>query len=955
MIAKETAKQTATQVTKGAYVLKEAYKGAVSAASWQYATENFNWGSLERFKGSLNYLVSRLAVQTLAGGQGGIVDNVANEEFWDEFLVECGRVGIEVGVKVMLEAALNKEIDEGIISALGQGLSKAILEKRNEQFKDSDKDMTKEELEGELKSVGNEKAALEVEWKELSAKDVSEMTSIEKKEWKSKRNELIKKLKQKTERLDALSTQIEIRISHQMQADSQGRLAYRRGESLNGIKRNITEEVAKRKDLDEGQKERLEKELKGALEEGYDLERLEAAGEGKDKWPLLEELSEQEKTAIKRGELRKDAEGFVRAGFNSNVQELKVRKELGAEADKEGLEGRDKERFVREGVRYYKQVKKKGLLSHQEAASEAGQAREKYLQARGDAYEAMTKMNRAKQEIATMGRGKAFALGVLTGAISAGLEKVSSKFGSPFDGAIINAGLTSIFYSAMVPDKYIFEQEIPLGDLQDEQSFEPAIERIQHSKGFLSKFRFYSNKITDTFTQANAQALSGGKADAVIYTDSETGLTRYGFKWRPSDSGSAVRDAQRWQTIAEEGVMAAMYDGYISSLHYQSVNNLRDVAKGWHNKPYVMTAKPPTWTQRQYLLNQAVEAGAGDIIRRSAIQDIGNIITGNATILINAVGFDALVEEAKEILGFDVNDKLAEAKTLALLTGVGVGVDQAKKLGLSLPSIGGDPLLYLTQKADDLEKGKVDQSEFKQGKVFINEQGDKLKITRVEDDKEKKGEKRICYAKYAKGNDIRPVESGFDLSLEEFAVKAGGETKDGSLYLSSDEQRKETAKALREYIDMRQQARYGVRWEILAFSLPVDYAKKSSYVQNDIIPKIREAKVRQEVNKELAKEIGKIEQGVKNEFGYEEKKEAMLKGRWKKLLTEGKVGVDVIEAGKLYKEWSELKKEYKKELVESIKERRTEIEEGTENTEGVRDKWEERMPARTDRWKPSVG
>ncbi len=197
-----------------------------------------------------------------------------------------------------------------------------------------------------------------------------------------------------------------------------------------------------------------------------------------------------------------------------------------------------------------------------------------------------------------------FLGGVKFGLISALLQKASLATKSPVHGAYFNLFLTSLAKFLLIKDENVFA-------LKDHQAAEelpgPAKDYLVRTSKDLS---FFNAVVGASLTQAQVDAWSMGNATPWINPDGT-----FSFNWNnPDDIFFISRYHQYVKSVNDKSLTSAMVSGmmdqFVSSIHYQSVVNVRDMLSGDIQARYVKTLERPGCQAQQKALAEVEQTAA---------------------------------------------------------------------------------------------------------------------------------------------------------------------------------------------------------------------------------------------------------------------------------------------------------------------------------------------------------
>jgi len=629
---------------------RDALRAVIAAEARTYAQEEIDWTKISKhFEGYESQLDNLFAIgfTQLAGpltGDGAITD----KRFLMRYGAEATRVAVEIAIKTYLKNNTDIDFDENLfageaVSALSSSISAAIFNKANAQFKAEDEEKALSGLSGAYQGIDDAQVARQIEGRSKAEREAILRAEAKKRE---------------------INDEGKIQAFIDSFDKSLFELAEQRAEEA-----GVTDATARRNFI-----------------EGYRSSINEYGSMGLD---ILQE--------------RKEALGVTWATKKNKAQEEFYQGQLDAlEGKQSRLSGEGESQELSTKSKAYKEGYNAAMNS--KGSTTAGLSEEiEEARVGRNASQAMKKAYAAKKKQMTMTAKDAFVYGLATGLISAGLQALGSYLykdtffadACPLYTSILNAGMTSVLYAALVPSKYLFTLDVPLGDFNDSTSGSPAIDRLAQAKGWAARLSFIDSVIGRAVTEANARYISGGNGHAVIVADKD-GRPHYEIVMDPPDAFSAVRDAGRWQTIREDGLMAAMYDNYVSSYHNQAVKNVTDVVYGRHIKAYVMDLKRPSredWRQAEAAMNRnpLTAQMLNDHWKRT-------IIGGNIRGFFEAAAAAGMLGEVLAGLGVKGDDWM----DLVSLYGVGKAIEYLEEKGL-IPE--GYPDTALTKKLVLLKEG----------------------------------------------------------------------------------------------------------------------------------------------------------------------------------------------------------------------------------------------------------
>lgn len=689
---------------------RDALRAVIAAEARTYAQEEIDWTKISKhFEGYESQLDNLFAIgfTQLAGpltGDGAITD----KRFLMRYGAEATRVAVEIAIKTYLKNNTDIDFDENLfageaVSALSSSISAAIFNKANAQFKAEDEEKALSGLSGAYQGIDDAQVARQIEGRSKAEREAILRAEAKKRE---------------------INDEGKIQAFIDSFDKSLFELAEQRAEEA-----GVTDATARRNFI-----------------EGYRSSINEYGSMGLD---ILQE--------------RKEALGVTWATKKNKAQEEFYQGQLDAlEGKQSRLSGEGESQELSTKSKAYKEGYNAAMNS--KGSTTAGLSEEiEEARVGRNASQAMKKAYAAKKKQMTMTAKDAFVYGLATGLISAGLQALGSYLykdtffadACPLYTSILNAGMTSVLYAALVPSKYLFTLDVPLGDFNDSTSSSPAIDRLAQAKGWAARLSFIDSVIGRAVTEANARYISGGNGHAVIVADKD-GRPHYEIVMDPPDAFSAVRDAGRWQTIREDGLMAAMYDNYVSSYHNQAVKNVTDVVYGRHIKAYVMDLKRPSredWRQAEAAMNRnpLTAQMLNDHWKRT-------IIGGNIRGFFEAAAAAGMLGEVLAGLGVKGDDWM----DLVSLYGVGKAIEKLEEKGL-IPE--GYPDRALSEKLLALMPFSVP---IKQGGKFIlPESKIHMEILNVD----KKNEMIAYSRKDSEGN----ILDAGKISFPAFALITGGE------------------------------------------------------------------------------------------------------------------------------------------------------------------------------------
>jgi hypothetical protein len=156
--------------------------------------------------------------------------------------------------------------------------------------------------------------------------------------------------------------------------------------------------------------------------------------------------------------------------------------------------------------------------------------------------------------------------GLKSGLLSAVLQRASLLTDKPMPGAYFNLFLSTLLRTALIPKGCLFTlpDEIDLGKMPN-----PVIMKMMPGEKDLS---FWNAQMGWAYTVARADVFSMGAARPFLNPDGTFSLS-----WqRPLDAFYMSRYYGYIKYLEKYGLVAAMDSQVISSLHYQSVSNMRD-------------------------------------------------------------------------------------------------------------------------------------------------------------------------------------------------------------------------------------------------------------------------------------------------------------------------------------------------------------------------------------------